>query len=215
MRRDDLPHGYDGWQVLDATSQDRQSGHYRVGPASVRTIKQGLAGKKWPHNVEFVTSQLTADICFYRVTSSFSTTSNQAISLAKVSRGESGTLVVTTSYMKPETNEPLDLTADYKDVPHTPSPEPVPNGVPSSASRPFLHPPTRDCSFELKLCSAARLGEDMEIAVTVTNNGGMLRTVDGRLVGMAVYYTGHMVRTFMTLDFSGLISPGQSELLAG
>lgn len=211
MRRDDLPRGYDGWQVLDATSQDRQSGHYRIGPASVLAIKKGQSGKKWPHNVEFVISQLSADICYFRVTSNFSTASNQAISLAKVSKGEVGTSVVTCSYAMNDT-QPLELTADYRDVPAT-SPDPAPANVSGPQFRGFLHPPTRDCSFDLKLSGPVRLGEDIEVVVTVSNNGAMLRTVDGRLVGTAVYYTGHMVRTFMSLDFSGLVSPGQSKCL--
>lgn len=209
MRRDDLPRGYDGWQVLDATSQDRQSGHFRIGPASVLAIRKGQSGKKWPHNVEFLRSQLTADVCYFRVTSNFSTASNQAISLAKVCKGEVGTAVVTSAYAKSAMCKPLELTADYHDIPASNS-DPLPVGGPQLKG--FLHPPTRDCSFELKLCDQVKLGEDITISVTVSNNGAMLRTVDGRLVGTAVYYTGHMVRTFISLDFSGLVSPGQSKL---
>ena len=229
MRRDDLSRGYDGWQVLDATSQDRQSGHYRVGPASVLAVKRGQAGKKWPHNVEFVRSQINADICYFRVTNNFSTASQQAISLARVNKGEVGTALVTASYTK--TTAPLDLMADYRDVPSSESdsttvssstgqitPRQIstphvtpPQATPPSPHRGFLHPPTRDCAFDLKLSGPVKLGEDIEVTVTVCNNGAMLRTVDGRLVGTAVFYTGHMVRTFMSLDFSGLVSPGQSK----
>ncbi|XP_006831787.1 PREDICTED: protein-glutamine gamma-glutamyltransferase 5 isoform X2 [Chrysochloris asiatica] len=41
MDRKDLPSGYGGWQVLDATPQETSSGLYCCGPASVRAIKEG------------------------------------------------------------------------------------------------------------------------------------------------------------------------------
>ncbi|NXC47924.1 TGM3L glutamyltransferase, partial [Penelope pileata] len=39
--RRDLGSFYDGWQVLDATPQERSEGMYRCGPASTRAIKEG------------------------------------------------------------------------------------------------------------------------------------------------------------------------------
>ncbi|KAM4829508.1 protein-glutamine gamma-glutamyltransferase 5 [Thomomys bottae] len=41
MARRDLPFGYGGWQVLDATPQETSNGLYCCGPASVRAIKEG------------------------------------------------------------------------------------------------------------------------------------------------------------------------------
>ena len=41
MQREDLPGGYDGWQVLDATPQEISSGLFRCGPASVLAVKRG------------------------------------------------------------------------------------------------------------------------------------------------------------------------------
>ena len=41
MRRDDLPSGHDGWQVVDATPQEVSSGLFRCGPASVVAVKRG------------------------------------------------------------------------------------------------------------------------------------------------------------------------------
>lgn len=202
MRRDELPQGYDGWQVLDATSQDRHSGRYRIGPASVLAIRNGQTGKMWPHDVEFVLSQLNADISYYRVSSSYATTSNQSISLAKVCRGEVGTCLVTSSYSKEDECKPLEVTGNYREHPI--------NAEPDANAQRIPLPPTCDCSFDLKLSGAVKFGEDIHITVRVTNNGAMLRTVDGRVVGTVIYYTGQPVRTFMSMDFSGLVSPGQS-----
>lgn len=41
MAREDLPAGYDGWQVIDATPQEISSGLFRCGPASVMAVKKG------------------------------------------------------------------------------------------------------------------------------------------------------------------------------
>ena len=203
MRRDDLPQGYDGWQVLDATSQDRQSGCYRIGPASVLAIKNGQSGKQWPHDVEYVISQINADIAYHRVATNFSTTSHQSVSLAKVCRGEVGTCLVTSAYIKEEDYyKPLDVTDNYRNHPISADPD-------AKLNLPL--PPTRDCCFNLSLCGAVNLGEDIRVTISVTNKGAMLRTVDGRVVGTIIYYTGQSVRTFMSMDFSGLVSPGQSE----
>ncbi|XP_025918710.1 protein-glutamine gamma-glutamyltransferase K-like, partial [Apteryx rowi] len=41
MKRPDLPSGYDGWQVLDATPQETSSGLFCCGPCSVTAVKNG------------------------------------------------------------------------------------------------------------------------------------------------------------------------------
>ena len=43
MTRPDLPPGFDGWQAVDATPQEEspQGGGYRMGPASIKAIKDG------------------------------------------------------------------------------------------------------------------------------------------------------------------------------
>lgn len=41
MRREDLPSGHDGWQVVDATPQELSSGLFRCGPAAVAAVRKG------------------------------------------------------------------------------------------------------------------------------------------------------------------------------
>ena len=43
MTRPDLPPGFGGWQAVDATPQEQspQGGGYRMGPASIKAIKDG------------------------------------------------------------------------------------------------------------------------------------------------------------------------------
>ncbi|KAM5235591.1 protein-glutamine gamma-glutamyltransferase 5 isoform 2-T2 [Ctenodactylus gundi] len=59
MARQDLPPGYGGWQVLDATPQETSNGLYCCGPASVRAIKDGEVDLNY--DTPFVFSMVNAD----------------------------------------------------------------------------------------------------------------------------------------------------------
>ncbi|XP_037010840.2 protein-glutamine gamma-glutamyltransferase 5 isoform X2 [Artibeus jamaicensis] len=59
MARKDLPPGYAGWQVLDATPQETSNGLYCCGPASVRAIKEGDVDLSY--DTAFVFSMVNAD----------------------------------------------------------------------------------------------------------------------------------------------------------
>lgn len=41
MSRPDLPPGYGGWQIIDATPQETSDKVFRCGPASVAAVKKG------------------------------------------------------------------------------------------------------------------------------------------------------------------------------
>ncbi|XP_004687926.1 PREDICTED: protein-glutamine gamma-glutamyltransferase 5 isoform X2 [Condylura cristata] len=59
MARKDLPAGYGGWQVLDATPQETSNGLYCCGPASVKAIKEGEVNLKY--DTPFAFSMVNAD----------------------------------------------------------------------------------------------------------------------------------------------------------
>ncbi|XP_061486117.1 uncharacterized protein LOC133386476 [Rhineura floridana] len=59
MARRDLPPGNDGWQVLDATPQERSNGLYCCGPAPVTAIREGDVHLR--HDAPFVFSMVNAD----------------------------------------------------------------------------------------------------------------------------------------------------------
>uniref|UniRef100_UPI0037E7FB4A protein-glutamine gamma-glutamyltransferase 2-like n=1 Tax=Semicossyphus pulcher TaxID=241346 RepID=UPI0037E7FB4A len=60
MRRDDLPKGNDGWQVLDPTPQELSDGEFCCGPCPVTAIKEGNLGVKY--DAPFVFAEVNADI---------------------------------------------------------------------------------------------------------------------------------------------------------
>ncbi|RXN32480.1 glutamine gamma-glutamyltransferase [Labeo rohita] len=60
MKRPDLGRGYDGWQVLDATPQERSGGTFRCGPASVKAVYQQKVEAQY--DVPFVYAEVNADV---------------------------------------------------------------------------------------------------------------------------------------------------------
>ncbi|XP_059190792.1 protein-glutamine gamma-glutamyltransferase 2 [Centropristis striata] len=65
MRRDDLPKGNDGWQVLDPTPQELSDGEFRCGPCPVAAIKEGNLGVKY--DAPFVFAEVNADVIYWIV----------------------------------------------------------------------------------------------------------------------------------------------------
>ncbi|XP_078506611.1 protein-glutamine gamma-glutamyltransferase E-like [Lissotriton helveticus] len=57
--RKDLGAVYDGWQVLDATPQEKSTGIYRCGPTSVKAIKEGDVDLDY--DAPFVFAEVNAD----------------------------------------------------------------------------------------------------------------------------------------------------------
>ena len=62
MARSDLPPGFGGWQVLDATPQEEspQGGGYRTGPAPLKAIKEG---NSLVYDVNFVIAEVSRVVC--------------------------------------------------------------------------------------------------------------------------------------------------------
>ena len=60
MSRPDLGKEYDGWQVIDATPQEKSNNIYRCGPASVAACKLGEI--KRPYDITFVFAEVNADM---------------------------------------------------------------------------------------------------------------------------------------------------------
>ena len=66
MERPDIGNGYGGWQVIDATPQERSADNsmFCCGPASVTAIRRGEVLK--PYDGEFVFAMANADQVFWR-----------------------------------------------------------------------------------------------------------------------------------------------------
>ena len=65
MSRPDLPPGYGGWQVIDATPQETSDGLYRTGPASLESVRRGEIG--FVYDSAFVFSEVNADVVHWQL----------------------------------------------------------------------------------------------------------------------------------------------------
>ncbi|XP_053175219.1 protein-glutamine gamma-glutamyltransferase 2 [Scomber japonicus] len=65
MKREDLPKGNDGWQVLDPTPQELSDGEFCCGPCPVKAIKEGNLAVKY--DAPFVFAEVNADIIHWIV----------------------------------------------------------------------------------------------------------------------------------------------------
>ncbi|KAM8945642.1 protein-glutamine gamma-glutamyltransferase 2 [Pelodytes ibericus] len=63
MARPDLGGGYDGWQVIDPTPQEKSDGIYCCGPAPVIAVKEGDLSMKY--DVPFIFAEVNADVIYY------------------------------------------------------------------------------------------------------------------------------------------------------
>ncbi|XP_006881581.1 PREDICTED: protein-glutamine gamma-glutamyltransferase 2 isoform X1 [Elephantulus edwardii] len=60
MTRPDLEPGYEGWQAIDPTPQEKSEGTYCCGPVPVRAIKEGDLSTKY--DAPFVFAEVNADV---------------------------------------------------------------------------------------------------------------------------------------------------------
>ncbi|XP_062444854.1 protein-glutamine gamma-glutamyltransferase 2 [Rhea pennata] len=65
MSRPDLAPGYDGWQALDPTPQEKSDGVYCCGPAPVKAVKEGDLQVKY--DIPFVFAEVNADVVYWVV----------------------------------------------------------------------------------------------------------------------------------------------------
>ncbi|KAL5489676.1 hypothetical protein EMCRGX_G018794 [Ephydatia muelleri] len=200
MRRSDLPSGYDGWQVLDACSSERLGGTQRIGPCSVVAVKEGLLGKQWPYDGEFVQSEINSEIRYHRVTPTAGNVKNAKCVLALVQQGQVGLKIITATSKR---GTPADITENYRH-------ELIDSKahVTSANTTPVK---TKGCTFELCTSDEAALGDNITLNIKIHNSGSLMRTVDGRVVGKAVYYTGAAVKNFMSMEFAGVVAPGKDS----
>ncbi|GAA6096150.1 transglutaminase 5, like [Tachysurus ichikawai] len=102
MKRGDLPKGYDGWQVVDPTPQERSDGMYRCGPAPVRAIQEQQVDMAY--DVPFIYAEVNANVNRYIMRQS------QVLSCTTVTDSV-GTLICTKSL---GSHKPQDITSTYK-----------------------------------------------------------------------------------------------------
>ncbi|KAF0988522.1 hypothetical protein HZS_7096 [Henneguya salminicola] len=103
IRRKDIGSSHDGWQVLDATPQERSGGLFRLGPASKVAVRNGQIDL--PYDVGFVYAEVNADKVF------FLRQPDGTFKRYMVKKNELGKMILTKKRLSDDME---DITAEYK-----------------------------------------------------------------------------------------------------
>ncbi|XP_057699652.1 protein-glutamine gamma-glutamyltransferase 2-like [Corythoichthys intestinalis] len=160
MKRNDLPEGNDGWQVLDPTPQELSDGDYRCGPCPVKAIKEGNLSVKY--DAPFIFAEVNADIVYWMVKS------DGKRQKMRVNQDSTGRNISTKSVFG---NRRQDITLEYK----YPEGSKKEREVYEKAQRSLREPsPERQESIKLLLSVKPEqfvFGSEVKIIVEVENRG--------------------------------------------
>ncbi|XP_053909144.1 protein-glutamine gamma-glutamyltransferase K [Cuculus canorus] len=201
MKRPDLPDGYDGWQVVDATPQETSSGLFCCGPCSVTAVKNGEVFLKY--DTPFVFAEVNSDKVYWQRQPS------GAFAVVHVEEGAIGRRIST---LGAGSGARVDVTHQYKHPEGSEEERRAVSTATSHGSRPRNRgsPSTGEVSVTLGTGPTVA-GAELELRVVAKNEGLEPRTLLLRLSLCAVRYTGVAGAAFRQEQHRRAVPPGQEE----
>ncbi|XP_013929756.1 PREDICTED: protein-glutamine gamma-glutamyltransferase E-like [Thamnophis sirtalis] len=191
--RRDLGNPYCGWQVIDATPQERSQGMYQCGPASVLAVKQGDV--RLNYDTAFVFTEVNADINRWVVQSNgkrvkaYCDTSSIGRALSTKAVGSNQRVDVTNCYKFPEgsTEERSVYRKACMELSGSSHAE-------VAASELMAHP---ELFGKFKLTQSPVLGKDVNLILSLSNLSASPKTVTVNLSVSSVLYTRRAVKEIL------------------
>ncbi|XP_038949552.1 protein-glutamine gamma-glutamyltransferase K isoform X2 [Rattus norvegicus] len=205
MKRPDLPSGFDGWQVVDATPQETSSGIFCCGPCSVESIKNGLVYMKY--DTPFIFAEVNSDKVYWQ------RQDDGSFKIVYVEEKAIGTLIVTKAI---NSNMREDITHIYKHPEGSEAERKAVEKAAAHGSKPNVYA-TRDSAEDVAMQVEAQdavMGQDLTVSVVLTNRGSSRRTVKLHLYLCVTYYTGVSGPTFKETKKEVVLAPGASDTVA-
>ncbi|KAM6421094.1 protein-glutamine gamma-glutamyltransferase K [Rhynochetos jubatus] len=201
MKRPDLPSGYDGWQVVDATPQETSSGLFCCGPCSVTAVKNGEVFLKY--DTPFVFAEVNSDKVYWQRQSS------GAFAVVHVEEGAIGRRIST---LGAGSGARLDITHQYKHPEGSEEERLAVSTATSHGSRPRNRgtPSSGEVTVTVG-AGPAVAGAELELRAVARNEGLEPRTLRLRLALCAVRYTGVSAAPFRQEQHRRAVPPGQEE----
>uniref|UniRef100_A0A8C2CFF1 protein-glutamine gamma-glutamyltransferase n=1 Tax=Cyprinus carpio TaxID=7962 RepID=A0A8C2CFF1_CYPCA len=179
MARSDLPPGFGGWQVVDATPQETSDGMFRCGPASVAAVKHGQIC--YPFDAPFVFAEVNSDVIFYR------RQKDGTLEAVKVNQTHVGRMVLTKAVLH---DGRRDITDHYKFPEGSPEERRVLEKAEEfGCQREKASVPQGDVEVEIPNLDV-RVGDNFDVTLQFKNNSDQRRSADVYITGTVVYYTG-------------------------
>ncbi|XP_067389262.1 protein-glutamine gamma-glutamyltransferase K [Emydura macquarii macquarii] len=202
MTRPDLPSGYDGWQVVDATPQETSSGIFCCGPCPVEAIKNGQVYLKY--DAPFIFAEVNSDKVYWQ---------RQADGTYKIVYVEEKAIGHLISTKAVGSHERHDVTEIYK---HPEGSEAERKAVETAArhgTKAHIYKNKEwgeDVSVSVET-SEAIMGQDVSVQVTLSNRGSSQRSVALSLHLAPMFYTGVTGSTFKQESKQVAIPPGGAQ----
>lgn len=189
---------FDGWQVLDATPQERSSGLFQLGPAPVTAIKHGISLK---YDTDFVIGEVNADVILYWQKEG---TTDEFVVRDKRTR-HVGKFISTKAV---GSNRRNDVTLEYKFA------EGTPEERRSLANRPSSNITPRETghhfSFSLSYEPRVKVEDTIVVTLKATNKSSTTETVHFSSLYRAIRYTGAPVARVGQASHNIQIPPGET-----
>uniref|UniRef100_A0A669QX29 Protein-glutamine gamma-glutamyltransferase K n=1 Tax=Phasianus colchicus TaxID=9054 RepID=A0A669QX29_PHACC len=203
MRRPDLPDGYDGWQVVDATPQETSSGLFCCGPCSVTAVRNGEVFLKY--DTAFVFAEVNSDKVYWQ------RKGNGAFAIVHVEEGAIGRRISTVG---PRSPARIDITHLYKHPEGSDEERSAVSTATSHGSRPRARGPASMGELTLTLGSGpAVAGVELDLWVKVRNSGSEPRSLRFRLSLCALRYTGVSAPPFRQEQHRRVVEAGGEEVV--
>ncbi|KAM9376109.1 protein-glutamine gamma-glutamyltransferase 2-like [Pholidichthys leucotaenia] len=176
MRRDDLPEGNDGWQVLDPTPQELSDGKFCCGPCPVKAIKEGNLEVKY--DGPFIFAEVNADITHWMIHQN-----GQRQKMTVDHRSVGKNISTKSAYG----NYREDVTLQYK----YPEGSQEEREVYEKAGRRFTEPNSQEpVQLQVSIKHAKPVfGTDFDVVIEVKNEGSQDAHVQLTMLAMAVTYS--------------------------
>ncbi|KAK6174749.1 hypothetical protein SNE40_017970 [Patella caerulea] len=210
MARPDLPPGYGGWQVVDATPQEISGDEgYCCGPASVVAVRNGELGLLY--DVEFVFAEVNADIVhWYPRDGSFvrAKTINNCVGLEISTKSVLGDEreAITYGHYKYQEDSPEERAALLNALGKRDDRR-LKQRDQQYESMYDVGP--KDVECELVIKDGVSVGEDFDVILQVKNKSSEERTVGGRLAAKTMFYTGVEGDKVKKLQFQDSVQGGK------
>ncbi|XP_063970507.1 protein-glutamine gamma-glutamyltransferase K-like [Lytechinus pictus] len=183
MARPDLPDGYGGWQALDATPQETSHGSFRMGPASLKAIKQGAV--YLDYDTKFAFAEVNAETVYWTVPNN-PRSPPEVITTDPSGVGKKISTKSVNSYLR------HDITEEYK-YPEGSSLERISVFNASrhvKKNKNFRKDIKQDVEFQIVMPDETMIGSEFSVKVIATNKSNTTRSGSVTLTGSTIYYTG-------------------------
>uniref|UniRef100_K7GB58 protein-glutamine gamma-glutamyltransferase n=1 Tax=Pelodiscus sinensis TaxID=13735 RepID=K7GB58_PELSI len=187
--RKDLGSSYNGWQILDATPQERSAGIFQCGPASLTAIKEGDVDLDY--DAPFIFAEVNAD----RITWRYNPTTRETkpISSDTMSIGKFTSTKAVGSYAR------VDVTNDYKYEEGSQKEREVYQKARTKLGRVYgfaataeRHPEfdqKPDISGTFKVDGALEIGKDVRLSLVLRNLTSEAKDIKANMTAWSIVYT--------------------------